>query len=994
MMQSTMLERYRCRRHYSVERLGRLYSELIEICLAGTQSVHPRFRVEINSNKSVNHDLFLWISKRNIKLFRRILDEVNCNEAEQVSMQRKRRSLSNTFLSLAATRSTLAQYNNSQCVPSVYDYFATEEEAMNYCLDLEKQLVDVIRSIGELVVNAERLPQNLKQHDNAQYLSSDSLRSDEVFEYFCDKSILTWLVDIVKSAPLENNLNSDNNSCPNKDSSRGVLIGVTWSPQVKAQVFQSVSLLVSGVRDESALFYILSQHCVNQLIVSVLPLQQFTTSALETMMPAYVHFLKTLAFQLSANPDLIFPLCSLQDKNHNDSFLFPLFSSIIAVLRSNYAKSDSYVHASCLNLTVGLMRISHPSIRHWIAFYAENDQKQLADHVSNIFIEAYLRIVNVTTGPVVDVLRSKAIETQLEGFQHLIDALNDLFFCDVQIINIRLCESLLSKFIRRLLNDLLPDKNRQFFIVGEYDSDVIPYGEAAGQIATLLLSNMIGSIKYGPFVRMMVVAVVHPNSSNLFTADNGVYEACKNQQDGEYCFTLALSNIIQSSSNESEMHANPYRGEVLKAVGGAYGTWRVTTACCLLDSVLNCCHLDFPTLMKLELIICSKEEESCVENDTMAKASARLESSLIQFLKRNHVQTSLITAAALESVSGLCILYLQRLAEGFCIEGQQKSPCHLGETIMHALMATRSFFYRKSMQPYQMSHMSHSLVEIADDIVRSMYKSYTAKNQDFVIRGFSYQLKCCNSAQSNAKREYLVRKNCDLNLNDDECTRFFVQMAFHFRAVCNIVDAYRSELYNLMSIKNSQETDETDFSLPSLRLIDSSAVLSKHFYSLQPKPVIGTEININECMTFQFSTAFRQTKDNRRNAARDFVLVLNMSDMFVVAPVPNKLYRKGTIVCCVPYFNIIAAATDGSHCLHIAIRNEDVHAEPFMKNGNFMFHFDTPGTCHVVKQYFDRSRTTVRQELFDNVKKLFACESSEQSLVPDSSVDTLKHNTE
>lgn len=52
------------------------------------------------------------------------------------------------------------------------------------------------------------------------------------------------------------------------------------SPLVKTQVLHTVTLLVSGVRDPSALYFILSQNCINALIACILPPALETTPAL------------------------------------------------------------------------------------------------------------------------------------------------------------------------------------------------------------------------------------------------------------------------------------------------------------------------------------------------------------------------------------------------------------------------------------------------------------------------------------------------------------------------------------------------------------------------------------------------------------------------------------------------------------------------------------------------------------------------------------------
>lgn len=147
---------------------------------------------------------------------------------------------------------------------------------------LEQQVVRIIREIGETVVNAER-PRNREQRD------------DFTFSYFCDRAILPMLVDIAKAQPPlalytpKVSSNNDNNER---------LHGVVWSAKVKAQVLRTVNFIVAGVKDKTSLYYLLSHHSINRLVLSFLPLSQWNDPGLKEMISPYADLLKTLSVQV------------------------------------------------------------------------------------------------------------------------------------------------------------------------------------------------------------------------------------------------------------------------------------------------------------------------------------------------------------------------------------------------------------------------------------------------------------------------------------------------------------------------------------------------------------------------------------------------------------------------------------------------------------------------------------------------------------------------
>lgn len=212
------------------------------------------------------------------------------------------------------------------------------ESASRMARRFEDKVIKLISEVGDVVTCSE-VP---KESTRAE------LRDDETFAFFCEKAMLTTLAGVFTSDP----------------TTQGPYSGVAWSPRVKAQVLQTVGDLV-GEAKESALYYLLSQHCVSYLLVHLLPLDKWTTPALEVLTPPYAALLRKLTMQLGSCPEL-FPFFIVQGEDQQTT-AFPLLSAMTHLTMSPGVQSDSYVHATCLNLIVGLMKISDSTVRSWIS---------------------------------------------------------------------------------------------------------------------------------------------------------------------------------------------------------------------------------------------------------------------------------------------------------------------------------------------------------------------------------------------------------------------------------------------------------------------------------------------------------------------------------------------------------------------------------------------------------------------------------------------------
>jgi protein CLEC16A len=880
---------------YSIEQLRRLYGDLLRLLdMDNRNDVLWELRhqeAETSPRFSLGRKAFLFQEQ-----------PVAMKKTEQ-----RRKDLASAFLALAASRSGR---QNSQAVLRDEATVA----ALQMAKSLETSVIDLIRSIGEVVVNAEGSG------------GMHGLRSDPAFEYFCEKAILALLVEIVGETP---------SGCEKPTSFHGVV----WSPLVKAQVFQTTALLVAGVRDSSALYYLLSQNCMNQLVSAMLPLSQWTDPALEIMLPPYVDMVKALTLQLSDAPHL-FPFFTIQDSGR---LYFPLFSATLQTGTSSFAQANSFVHATCLNLIVDVMQIPAAPIREWLVA-AEAEQVTLVDHLCALLLRRYTRLAHLATGPVVDGIRSNAIDGQLKGLQDEIELLNDVFRCPLRGLRVRLCEQLLCQVVQVLW--AAQTGNRPFLpSVGVADADVLPAEEGATQAATLVLSRCL-TIAYPPTVRMMAVALWHPWASPIWTGDMPPAD--------DYAYTMGLQQVVRGEAKD--LVPNMFAEEHFKALVGDYGEWRAVSAAILMYQCLQC--VDSETLVLLNVLPVDDE-------------ATLFEKSVAGFLSRDHTRYSNVSVVVLECMTSLAIQWIR------CALRTDNSRSRVGRIrtsrLTLAMEQTKQYFFRRTVASEKTAGVSNLFVDLIESAVLTNYKSISLPGSGVRSgpRILAYNLANVGCPRHSKDPDVLVRKLRSVKTNEVELTRFYAQMALHFRAVVRLTTSFLDR------------AGRSPAFLPDW--IDEADGLTTIFGSLRDRLAVGSDIDIRGRMSFPFlvdpnipeADGKRTFEERVRSFSEDMifrsastlVVVLDPTDFFIVKPLHKQETTRGTVVCCVPLLNVIAAATDGEW-IHIAVRHDDVGF--IIKNGNMALKFDTPGTGLIVWQYIDRSRQVLRGELVRQIQDLFA----------------------
>ncbi|RYH14221.1 hypothetical protein EON65_33965 [archaeon] len=112
-------------------------------------------------------------------------------------------------------------------------------------------VVEILRVLAEMVVYGDR-------------------KSELLFDYFCEKNMLQLFLEIMWSNP---------GNCPSN---------------VHVQILQTLSILISSVRNDTSLYYLLSNNHINEVII--FPYDMDTD---ESLVAQYVSFIKTLALRLN-----------------------------------------------------------------------------------------------------------------------------------------------------------------------------------------------------------------------------------------------------------------------------------------------------------------------------------------------------------------------------------------------------------------------------------------------------------------------------------------------------------------------------------------------------------------------------------------------------------------------------------------------------------------------------------------------------------------------
>jgi hypothetical protein len=380
---------------------------------------------------------------------------------------------------------------------------------------------------------------------------------------------------------------------------------------------------------------------------------------------------------------------------------------------------------------------------------------------------------------------------------------------------------------------------------------------------------------------------------------------------------------------------------------------------------------------------------SALDRETLGRMSILepIEDALAAFLVRQHQLKSTVSTVAVKSAAALAVQLILTLAKSREDSATLRLACAQTRNSLAflSLRKARDYFYQKTIEMYQVMGVSDLFVDLVESAALTFYKRTTVPVTEATGPAVAAFVLSRHSCASFAYHESLIRKMRGASRNDVEETRFYAEMAIFYRACCRLVARFVSQLESTAKFDSSQEP--VQHHRATFDPMDTADELATIFSSLSDKPSTGTVLDVRGRMTFPFTVtrsdkADDQTADAPRSedrllqTASRLILVLDPMDMFVLKPVPRSNGSRGTVACCIPLLNVIAAAADHAW-LHVAVKHPDIGF--LIKNGNMALRFESAGTCLIVRQYLERSRRALRAEMLEKIKLLFQTEIPTQA---------------
>nr|CAD7397490.1 unnamed protein product [Timema cristinae] len=294
-------------------------------------------------------------------------------------------------------------------------------------------LVETLRSIAEILIWGD-------QNDSS------------VFDFFLEKNMLSFFLKIMKQ------------KC---------------GSYVCVQLLQTLNILFENIRNETSLYYLLSNNHVNSIIV-----HKFDFSD-EEVMAYYISFLKTLSLKLNAHTIHFF-----YNEHTND---FPLYTEAIQF----FNHPESMVRIAVRTLTLNVYRVEDRSMLQFIR------DKTAAPYFSNLvwFIGNHvLELDSCVRNDADHQSQNRLSDLVAEHLDHL-HYLNDILCLDISDLNQVLTDHLLNKLLIPLYVYSLTKRRR--------DSQLEPH--VSSVVSLFLLSQVFLIITHEPLVRVLARIILTGN---------------------------------------------------------------------------------------------------------------------------------------------------------------------------------------------------------------------------------------------------------------------------------------------------------------------------------------------------------------------------------------------------------------------------------------------------------------------------------------------------
>ena len=340
-------------------------------------------------------------------------------------------------------------------------------------------LVETLRSIAEILIWGD-------QNDSS------------VFDFFLEKNMLSFFLRIMKQ------------KC---------------GSYVCVQLLQTLNILFENIRNETSLYYLLSNNHVNSIIV-----HKFDFSD-EEVMAYYISFLKTLSLKLNAHTIHFF-----YNEHTND---FPLYTEAIKF----FNHSEGMVRIAVRTLTLNVYRVEDVSM---LAFIRD---RTAAPYFSNLVWFIGNHIIELDTCVRNDAdhqSQNRLSDLVAEHLDHL-HYLNDILCLNISDLNKVLSEHLLHKLLVPLyVYSLMRQKN----LLCQNQEE---RKHVSTVVALFLLSQVFLIISHGPLVHTLAAVMVLSDLETIQTGASKVLEMYGDiSSDKPIAFSPPKESLEKSLENLSE----------------------------------------------------------------------------------------------------------------------------------------------------------------------------------------------------------------------------------------------------------------------------------------------------------------------------------------------------------------------------------------------------------------------------------------------------------
>ncbi|XP_017958773.1 protein CLEC16A homolog isoform X3 [Drosophila navojoa] len=321
-------------------------------------------------------------------------------------------------------------------------------------------LVESLRCIAEILIWGD-------QHDSL------------VFDFFLEKNMLSYFLHIMRQK------------------SGG-------SSYVCVQLLQTLNILFENIRNETSLYYLLSNNHVNSIMV-----HKFDFSD-EDVMAYYILFLKTLSLKLTPHTIHFF-----YNEHTND---FPLYTEAIKF----FNHPESMVRIAVRTISLNVYKVQNASMLRFIR------DKTAAPYFSNIvwFIGKHILELDTCVRTDIDHQSNQKLSNLVAEHLNHLHYLNDILLLDIKDLNAVLTEHLLHKlFVPLYIFSLTPappppslavvTQNLAAVLNRNVDIDIqeIHHPRVSSIVALYLLSLVFLVVTHEPLVHALAWVILNGDHS-------------------------------------------------------------------------------------------------------------------------------------------------------------------------------------------------------------------------------------------------------------------------------------------------------------------------------------------------------------------------------------------------------------------------------------------------------------------------------------------------